>query len=220
MSIEIEKVPLQLDIIWHKDFLLGNEYAQEIFKILNRNPDDISQHEIGIPVKFNCELKEIKYEYAKITGLIILIDNKLILDDDYQKKLKEFLRVNSNRTFLIPISFCDKINSIDLGIKKINIVQITEKSLGDILEELNTEYEKIKNEYFLNSVLQKISNELYKLDEESKKINLFLSHTKRDSIGKKNAVELKKIIQNCTKTDVFFDVNDIEIGSGLHGTGR
>ena len=73
--MEIEKIPLQIDIIWHFEFEEGKKIAENLFKLLDRDPDEINQHEIGIPVKFNQRLEKIKSNYSEKTGIIILIDD-------------------------------------------------------------------------------------------------------------------------------------------------
>ena len=42
----VEQLPLQINIIWHYDFKEGKEIAETLFKLLDRAPDKINQHEI------------------------------------------------------------------------------------------------------------------------------------------------------------------------------
>lgn len=217
--MNIKKVPMQIDIIYHKDFSLGETYAIELFKALNRNPNQINQHEIGIPIRLNSNLNEIKYNYADKTGIILLIDSNYLIDTEFREKIKRYFLNNNN--FLIPVIF--NISTIDLSeINSLNAILINSDVLKEIYEDLritstDVKEEILKKEFFLISIFQKIANEIYSLDNENK-IKLFLSHTKRDAVGETKAKLLKNIIETCTKTEVFFDKNSIEIGSEFWNT--
>lgn len=214
--MSIEKNPLQINIIWHINFKKGKEIAESIFKLLNRDPDEINQHEVGIPVHFNPNSKKINTKFSEKIGIIILIDLEFLNDEDYQKEIENYLdKINTN-VFMIPILFEKNIEALRIKqIKKSNIFKLEEEYLNSLVTQLEitdeVEYGKVQEIALSNNILEKLLSELY----EEKKLKLFLSHTKRDSFGKKQAIMLKKVIEDCTKTDTFFDVNDIEIGNDI-----
>lgn len=217
--MKIEKIPLQIDIIWHFEFEKGKKIAEDLFKLLDRDPDEINQHEIGIPVKFNQRLEKIKSNYSEKTGIIILIDQNFACDDEYQKKLEKFLLENGKDSFLIPISFISNMGVIEIEpLKKVNVFNIQNYFLEELCEKIkvtsNNEKEEVKEILLYNNILEKILKELYGKD---KKIRLFLSHTKRDDFGKENSKLLKDLIQVYHKVDVFYDINDIEVGNEIWG---
>ena len=77
----IEKLPIAIHIISHKDFLDREEYNNEIYATFSKDLNDYLSRGINIPVfcydSDKCVIRKHKYEKNIV---VILIDDKLVLD--------------------------------------------------------------------------------------------------------------------------------------------
>lgn len=203
------KIPLQVDIVWHRDFKLGEEYAKELFKQLDKNPDELTQQDIGIPVKLNPNFSKIDTSLSEKIVRIFLVDSKFMDDDEFYEKLNALSQEDLE---YILILFNQKVQSLPVELQSKNIFSINSDMIKEKFGEENTE--KFQKLYFLQTILEAVVFELYSR-KEKKEAKLFLSHTKRDEVGQKIARELRDFINNSTKSRPFFDENNIMIGEGF-----
>lgn len=205
----MRKIPLQVDIIWHKDFKLGEEYAKKLFKQLDKDPDHLTQQDIGIPVKLNPSFSKIDTSLSEKIVRIFLIDSKFLGNDVFYEKLNTLSQENSE---YILILFNQKVGHLPVELQSKNIFSINSEVIKETFGEENTE--KFQELYFLQTVFEAVVCEIYS-KKEKKEAKLFLSHTKRDGIGQKIARELRDFINDSTKSSPFFDENNIMIGEGF-----
>lgn len=199
----MSKSPIQIYILFHKDFKEGLELAEYIFIHLSGNPDKISNHDIQMPVYFRClsENEEyINYKQADKTVIIPIIDMEMVEDKRWIKYINDIFQ-NENKTSFIPISFTMHFGELNEKFNKINVSTIKNKP-----------YYAENKDYFLTITAHETAKILYE-DSFKESVNLFLSHTKRDNYALKITEKLKYIIQNETTSSVFFDKNSIHIGN-------
>ncbi|TDS28027.1 TIR domain-containing protein [Halanaerobium congolense] len=209
------KTPFQIYILWHDDFNPGKELAEYIFKKINRDPDNITFKEIGIPVKFrNLEENElnIQYDDAAKTAIVILVDDHMTIDPKWEKYITN-IRTNSD-VLLFPVAINSNSFSFHRRLKKSNFIRMND--LGEIKNIFNKtedideiDFQKI---FLLNQLLHEFTRELYSFDnsDPGSPLKIFISHTKTDGID--TARKLKKYIDSITRADSFFDATDIEVG--------
>lgn len=186
----IEKLPIAIHVISHKDFLDREKYNNEIYATFSKDLNDYLSRGINIPVFFynsdNCFIQTNKYEKNIV---VILIDDKLVL----AKKENNLAYITDDKKFNI-ISFAISKNSYKLS------PFFEEKNLVRIYE-----YENIEEK--LNATILDLAHFLCKsLTNHKQKV--FISHAKLD--GKSLAINLQHYISVNTKLDSFFDANHIQ----------
>ena len=186
----IEKLPIAIHIISHKDFLDREEYNNEIYATFSKDLNDYLSRGINIPVfcydSDKCVIRKHKYEKNIV---VILIDDKLVLD-----KRENNLDYITDDKGLSIISFAISKNSYKLS------TFFEEKNLVRIYE-----YETIEEK--LNATILDLAHFLCKsLTNHKQKV--FISHAKLDA--KSLARDLQHYISTDTKLDSFFDANHIQ----------
>lgn len=209
------KNPVQLYIYWHPNFVEGKELSEYLFVKLNRDPNNINFRDIGIPISFKNLLNDendIDYEIADKIFIILLIDDNVVVDSNWNNKISEILKDTKGKgnVILLPVAF--NVNSLNVNFEGKNLIRVFDIELWESMfketENLGNSIE-FKKEFLLNEVSHEIAREL--IDPDGKKpLKLFLSHAKAD--GLKVTRILKQYIETFTKSKTFFDANDIEIG--------
>ncbi len=211
------KKPIQVYIVKHKDFEEGEAFRDYLFKNLNKNPDSLNLKETSLPVYYRNDFLNINLENAEKTVIIIFVDLYLVEDSNFISGLKCFLDTNKENIHIIPIAFTKRFIELEPVSSK-NCLRMLKDELESKLIELGfelegTDFNEFEKEYLLNWVSHEVAKEIYAVGTEKKTLQIFLSHTKRDRIGRKQALILKDVIQRGTQSDVFFDENSIYIGS-------
>lgn len=206
------KIPLQINIVYHPNFELGEEYGKIIFKLLDKNPDEISQNDIGIPVKLHKNFINFDSKFAEKTLVIVFIDQCFILDKNFEKKLEKIEETEIEWLFII---IDIPIDILPNNIRAMNVMNLTDREIHSRFDPIiSLETNELKKEYLTQNILERTVNLIYS-ETEKKKAKLFLSHTKRDEFGRNLALDLKYMIQILTKSEVFFDENSIELGTDI-----
>jgi len=221
----MDKIPLQVYILWHKNFTDGTEYAAHLFKKFNRNPDEITFSEIGMPVYFRNLVKcehEIQYSNAKKTAVVILIDDYMVIDEQWQNYVEKLidLKDTEENVLLFPVAINSNAFNLNDKLKEINHIRMNDIEMWEKIFK-GAEFLKrdadFRKEFLLSELAHELACELYVCDKSKDKepLKLFLSHTKND--GVEITQTLRKYVEAFSKAKTFFDATDIEIGREFWG---
>lgn len=210
-----EKVPLVVYVLWHSNFEEGYSYASEIYTNLTRDIEKPASRGIGIPVLFPCKEKEFEHridiniDCAEKVAIIILVDEKMLLDDEWHLYVEQLIQkydINSN--FIVyPIAMCRSAFNYPVErLKSKNFVRLFEIE------------EQKRKKYLMFNLTHELCRFLYNIERISEieitqtppPVKLFLSHAKID--GVKITKSIMKYIKLDTPLDDFFDALDIPPG--------
>jgi hypothetical protein len=199
------KAPLSIQVVWHPDFADGQAYAKLIYEAFRRPLDQPLQRGTGIEVFVGKECAAGGGHFA----FVILVEENLVTDaawTPYLQQLQAQIDTAPNRHLLVPVRATDlQLNNPD-GIDPL---------LQQIL--LYSAPTQIRNDYLIIRLVEVIYRFLNATggnpagaNPAPPKINLFLSHAKKD--GKRFTIQLNEFIRNTFGVATFFDALDIETG--------
>lgn len=218
------KYPLNIYVVWHPDYKIGKDIAEEIYSTFCRDYQNPLSRGIGIPVYFryvkleNNQPLSITPSDAEKNAIILLVDENFFLDDDFRDYIVDLNKLIDTNNRIYPISLCSKAHTIGCGLSNLQFINALKFNGKDI--DLNREEDfKLALKIIKTDILHDSSRLLLAFqstcdDEENDRIGspvkLFLSHAKVD--GEQITLEFKKFIENNLKLDVFFDTVDIANG--------
>lgn len=210
---------LAVYIVWHPSFEKGKLIADSIYTYLSRNTDAPLIRGIGIPVFFrsipqrsNKTPKEINLNEADYNAIVVLVDDCLFNDEDWNIYVKELIPKTDNKNRIFPIAFSDNAYYFEestlgreqfISAKGVEI----ERNFSHILAEIKSRLVH----GFCRLLLEKQPiHEAEKELNEPAPVKLFISHAKKD--GEKEAKAFRDFVRANTKLSTFFDANDIADG--------
>lgn len=223
----VNKMPLKVYVVWHKNYKAGKEYADILYNEFSRKEDDFAGESIGIPIyflnrpalDFNLILSESQH-----IAFILLIDNNMVLNSNWKKFvdcLCDFADRYSNvKIYPVSVNKIETSCKITNKIEKMNFIQ-----LGNIA---NFEVRCLKLKERSNHLCFEIAHELSRLlfnrerasykeqSDISPAIRIFLSHARID--GQNYAEELNNYLSTNTSLDRFIDVCNIPKGENFEKT--
>lgn len=197
--------PISIQFIWHpedKETVLPIiEYCKNN---LSRKTEASFLHSLDFPLFYftstgNAVPKKINTMSEK-SLVFAFVSDSIMADDKWINYIKEMSDLPNTKMISIVLSESGlKINS--------NINQIR-----------YWEYIKENDSISKQMLFIDIAHEIYRwlLNENNEKLSLFISHTKKDSNGKKLAEDLRNFIHSGTKLGSFFDSNDIQTGEDFN----
>jgi hypothetical protein len=213
------KAPLSVFIVWHPDYIEGQQIADFLYSFLCRDSFKPLIRSMGIPVYFrNTKTAktnrpiDIDFGESEYTAVIALVDNKFILDAEFKGYLDnisdECNKINDKRR-VYPVAISENAHKISTKFSAINFIPVNDA------ESLNSQ---IKSPV-LHELCRLLMN-MKKATEENESISvsppikLFISHSKHDD-SKEDAEKFKAHIYSRTQLKAFFDANDIAYGSNF-----
>ena len=218
------KYPLNIYIVWHPDCKIGKDIAEEIYSTFCRDYKNPLSRGIGIPVYFryikleNNQPLSITTSEAEKNAIILLIDEKFFMDDDFKNYIDEIYKVVDENNRIYPVSLHKIAHNIGCNLGNLQFINAL-KFNGVNLNLTKEEDLKLAKKIIKTEILHDCSRLLLEFqptcdDDENDRIGspvkLFLSHAKVD--GEQITLEFKKFIENNLKLDVFFDTVDIANG--------
>lgn len=218
--------PLAVYVIWHPDFSEGQEIANFLYSILNRNVSKPLVRSIGIPVYFRNENEsgerqpiKIDFDESEFTAIVTLVSTELMNDSHYRKYIDSILslcRADNGKRRVYPVALNNNACNVSPNFSAINFIKFDEVELARSGE---------KSTYIKSHIKSSILHELCRFLMHRKRateeresldisppIKLFISHSKHDP-SKLDALEFRDHINSRTQLKTFFDVNDIAYGS-------
>jgi hypothetical protein len=215
------KSPLAIYVVWHPSFKKGMDVADYIYSCFSRDTEMPLSRGIGIPVYYRSfppkgmkEPIKIPFNDAEYNAIIVLVDDELFNDDDWNIFVKDLIAKTSAKNRIFPIAFSS------------NAYFFEESTFGrEQFIKAQPEKEEFSNEEF-KAILKLIRGRLLhgfcrlllskpqkieaKEFEVPAPVKLFISHAKKDN--EKEAKEFRDFVRSQTKLSTFFDANDIADG--------
>jgi hypothetical protein len=154
-------------------------------------------------------------EDASTNVIVLLIDDYMFDDEDWNATVKVLTRNNSASTIIFPVA-CSK-NAFHFEEKTLGrgqFISVKPKGTDYLPDELTVVQAEIRRRllhgicrFELSPIKKKTKNSR---DEFPAPVRLFISHAKKD--GEAEAEKFRDYIRSKTKLDSFFDANDIADG--------
>lgn len=223
------KTPLSVFIVWHPDYLEGQQIADLLYSVLCRDSSKPLIRSLGIPVYFRGTKAAnknqpiaIDFSESEFTAVIALVSDEFVIDKEFGNYLdKIFDECNSirDKRRVYPIAISKNAFNVSAKLSPINFIRVT----NAISSECNTDtkgnvFSQIKNPV-LHELCRLLMNMKKATDETdsltiSPPIKLFISHSKHDE-SKHDAAKFRDYINSQTQLKTFFDTNDIAYGSNF-----
>jgi hypothetical protein len=211
-------------VLWHSQFARGAELAEEIRCHFRRQLYENVAGGNGLSVIFRSVLPpgadvplDIDLEEARSTAVVVLTDAHLAADASWKAYIQQIAdQTNAiglhTRTF--PVSI-DHQAVIELGFEEQSFRWALwegddQQKRRRLLSELT--YECCRMLRHLHASLKYPDEDETALETYLKKVQIFLSHSKHDSVGTKVAGAIRKHLHDGTGLTSFFDVHDIPAG--------
>ncbi len=206
------KQPLTLYVLWHPEFEDGKKYANAIYSTFSRDVKEPLARGVGIPAYFRTNVYEqnrplpIDVEKSGRTAVIALIDDKVVIDEEWTSYLNDLGKKIKTPHILYPVAVTPNAFNMEGGIPEINFIRLYKYE------------ESRKTINLLINLAQELCRLLYNRDRLAEAggelspapIKIFLSHAKKD--GEELVKKLNSYIQDKLSADTFFDTTDIAKG--------
>ncbi|WP_371803060.1 TIR domain-containing protein [Candidatus Lokiarchaeum ossiferum] len=186
------------------------DFFKTIYSSLVRDIDEPVNRGIGIPNYFwnDISFQNISIENSFQTIIFLLIDDFLILDEQFKEKIIQMYdKIKKNKHhFLIPIALSKNAFNFE-ELNHINFIRFYEFKPDQQFKLLEIQvFHQIYRLLYNSYIKTELNNEIPPL-------NVFLSHSKKD--GAHYAEIIRDIIPKITQIKTFYDVNDIRYGSSF-----
>jgi hypothetical protein len=210
------KSPLTIYVVWHPRNELGLTIGEAIYKAFCRDAESPLMRALGIPVQFRfvpgdgtATPKSISYEESDHNAVVLLADDELFEDDNWQPYISGLLasqKVDDNIR-LFPVAISDYAFSIHEELSRKQFINLTDFVKANLLSDAIAELK--------SRLLHDLCRMLYHMEQITEineqriqpPVTLFISHAKVD--GEKLAEQFRDYINSQLKLKTFFDVNDI-----------
>jgi hypothetical protein len=223
------KTPLAVYIIWHPDYMDGQQIADFMYSVLCRNPEKPLVRSLGIPVYFRSTKAKnknqpiaIDFTESEFSAVIALVSDEFVVDKEFGNYLdKIFDECNSvsEKRRIYPIAISKNAFNVSPKLSPINFIRIAKSISNDCITATRGNiFNQIKSPV-LHELCRLLMNMKKAIDETdsltiSPPIKLFISHSKHDE-SKLDAAKFRDYINSQTQLKTFFDTNDIAYGSNF-----
>ena len=195
--------PIVIDVVYHIDNKEGREIYERLYKLLCRDAGDPFFDGLDIPVYFNTgsdshSINAIDYSRGEKIVILVLLDQKMYISDVWRNFVKDIPKTDN--VCVCPVSQYQYAFDFSSRTEFQQFISLKTYSVLDNWDEFKTRL----FDYLIRSLSI----------EPKKKLNIFISHSKRDkdNLGRVNAESLRDYLRKETKENSFYDVNDIVDG--------
>ena len=222
------KTPLSVFIVWHPDYLEGQQMADFLYSVLCRDSSKPLIRSMGIPVYFrNKNVSEtnqpidVNFTDSEYTAIIALVSDEFVNDNNYGKFLDSIFdkcETEKEKRRVYPVAISKSAYNVSTKFSAINFIRVDKSKLVCDKEEIVSINSQIKTP-ILHELCRLLMNMKKATDETeslatSPPIKLFISHSKHDE-SKLDASKFRDYINSQTQLKTFFDTNDISYGSNF-----
>jgi hypothetical protein len=223
------KNPLSVYIIWHPNYLEGQQISDSFYSTLCRDSSKPLIRSLGIPVYFRSTNQkghnqpiEIDFNESEYTAIIALISDEFVVDKAYSKYLDfifDMCQSDSQKRRIYPVALSQNAYRVTSKISPINFIRIVNKDKTACNQETELPlFSQIKSPV-LHELCRLLLNMKKASDEKDSltitpPIKLFISHSKHDD-SKLDSIKFRDFINSQTQLKTFFDANDIPFGSNF-----
>jgi hypothetical protein len=213
------KTPLSVFIVWHPDYLEGQQMADFLYSVLCRDSSKPLIRSMGIPVYFRSTRAanagqpiDINVNESVFTAVIAFVDDKFILDSEfrtYLDKISDECDKATDKRRVYPIAISKNAHKVSAKFSEKNFIPVIES------ENLNAEIKSpVLHELCRMLMNMKKATDETESDSTPPPVKLFISHSKHDE-SKNDAIAFRDFINSKTQLKTFFDANDISYGSNF-----
>lgn len=223
------KTPLSVYIVWHPNFLEGQQIADFLYSFLCRDSSKPLVRSMGIPVYFRgTKIKnkshpiEIDFTESEFTAIVALVSDEFVNDKGYENYIDSIFdkcSLEKDKRRIYPIAISKNSYNVSQKLAPINFIRVEKKIKDNCDTETNINvFSQIKSPV-LHELCRLLMNMKVASDETdsltiSPPIKLFISHSKHDET-KLVAAKFRDFINSQTQLKTFFDANDIAYGSNF-----
>lgn len=211
--------PLSVFIVWHPDYLEGQQTADFLYSVLCRDSTKPLIRSMGIPIYFRSTRAantnqpiSINFSESEFTAVIALVDDKFVLDSQYRNYLDKIFdecSSVSDKRRVYPIAISKSSHNVSTKVSAINFIPVNEA------ENLNAQIKiPVLHELCRLLMNMKKATEENESTPVSPPVKLFISHSKHDA-SKVDAEKFMNFIYSKLQLKAFFDANDIPYGSNF-----
>ena len=217
--------PLVVYVVSHPDSQVSSKYAHALFKHICQDPGNPLEWGLQIPVRFRTKpgegqqmipapipLEKDNPATARNTAIVVLIDDKMLLDRDnwapYVTDLSAACGAPDSPHRFFPVMLSANAHKLAPAIAREQFIRIPTNNSEEIfLNRLTHEICRL----LLNRPRAPLGDENLPSAAGPAPVKVFLSHAKRD--GESIAKDLRDYINGATLMKSFFDAVDIPSGS-------
>ena len=223
------KVPLSVFVVWHPNYLDGQQIADFLYSTLCRDSLKPLIRSMGIPVYFRSSKPanenhpiEIGFDESEYTAVVALVSDEFVVDRDYGNYLDKVFdncNLERNNRRVYPVAISKNAFNVSSKLSPINFIRVEDKSHNDCESGIVKSIPSQIKSSILHELCRLLMN-MKKATEErdsltiSPPIKLFISHSKHDE-SKLDAAKFRDYINSQTQLKTFFDTNDISFGSNF-----
>lgn len=220
--------PLSVFIVWHPDYLEGQQTADFLYSVLCRDSTKPLIRSLGIPVYFRNknvsetnQPLEINFTESEYTAVIALVSDEFVNDNNYGNFLDSIFdkcETEKEKRRVYPVAISKSAYNVSTKFSEINFIIVDRSKLVCDKEEIVSANSQIKTP-ILHELCRLLMN-MKKATEETESlatsppIKLFISHSKHDE-SKLDASKFRDYINSQTQLKTFFDTTDISYGSNF-----
>ncbi len=220
--------PLSVFIVWHPDYLEGQQTADFLYSVLCRDSCKPLIRSMGVPVYFRNknvsetnQPLEINFTESEYTAVIALVSDEFVNDNNYGKFVDSIFdkcEIEKQKRRVYPVAISKSAYNVSAKFSAVNFIRIDRNKLVCDKEEIVSINSQIKTP-ILHELCRLLMNMKKATDETeslatSPPIKLFISHSKHDE-SKLDALKFRDYINSQTQLKTFFDTNDISYGSNF-----
>jgi len=222
------KTPLAVYMVWHPDYVEGNQIADYLYSSLCRDSVKPVVRSIGIPVYFRsvkassmgCPT-EINFDESEFTAIVALVSDDFVNDKGYASYLEQLLEkcdADKKTRRIYPVALSKYAFNVSSKFASINFIKVDRSKNECAASLMQSIPEQIKSS-LLHELCRLLMN-MKKATEETESltisppVKLFISHSKHDE-SKLDAIKFRDYINSQTQLKTFFDTNDIAYGSNF-----
>lgn len=212
-------------IAWHPDFAPGEEIAFHLFKHYRREHYGNVAGGAGLSVLYRFAPDPateapiaIDLDEGDTAAIVVLFDEKFAGDAAYRtwlKQVEDACDASDHRAHVFPVAMDGSLTEVGIaeqGVRWDHWITLDQPTkLQRLTSDLTYQFSRMLRVY-----LERLRHPM--AEEEAllsylKKVQIFLSHSKRDKDGEEIAEKIRLALFNGNGLASFFDVHDIPIGT-------
>ena len=197
------KTPLSIHVLYHSAYNEGAQVYSMLYKTICRDTESPFMDGLDIPVYFQTGdekgLTNPVCAGSEKTLVLLLIDINMFCSSLWRERVEGLFKLceDEKKLKIVGIKLDSHAFSFLDRISKDQMIVLQSESILLNLEEFKTR--------LFETIIR------YLGEMETKKVSIFISHSKRDkgNVGEAMATEVRRFLFSDTKLNSFFDVHDI-----------
>jgi len=211
-------------VAWHPSFTGGRVVAKSLYDHYRRELYENVAGGTGLSVLYRCEPDpdtgapiDIELEDGETTAIILIIDETFATDDaymDWARALMDRTDAIGLRARVFPVAIDGAVTRLGVAQQAVRWDRWKETQEGDRLRRLTSDL-TYQFSRMLRSYLERLRRPVEEegaLEQYLRKVQIFLSHSKRDPDGERIAKLIRERLFQGDGLASFFDVHDIPTG--------